>query len=114
MTEHKFNLVLKGVNALSGLISFLRCRGAERRDRHFVCQCPKRAYLISTTGREACVLRKVRLCQCPKRAYLISTILATAIATDLLDVCQCPKRAYLISTLGKDSLLLPLVSVSMP
>ena len=24
MTEHKFNLVLKGVNALSGLISFLQ------------------------------------------------------------------------------------------
>ena len=39
----------------------------------FGCQCPKRAFLISTSY-EKLTLEEEAGCQCPKRAFLISTI----------------------------------------
>ena len=39
---------LKSVNALSGLISFLRVEIPQVKIPTGMCQCPKRAYLIST------------------------------------------------------------------
>ena len=61
------------------------------------CQCPKRAFLISTQRgtRQGC--RHAKWCQCPKRAFLISTFPAKIYAPKVT-ACQCPKRAFLIST----------------
>ena len=58
------------VNALSGLISFLRSTERWLR-RTYGCQCPKRADFIST--RPSSILTPKDVCQCPKRADFIST-----------------------------------------
>ena len=62
-----------GVNALNGLTSFL---------------------LYSLIH----LLRSRQKCQCPKRAYFISTLEEVEPSGFAYDVCQCPKRAYFIST----------------
>ena len=136
------------VNALGGLFSFLHILKGEKVMRydfvsmpsagysHFydvsqnsllsllkiLCQCPRRAILISTywrcrRHRDSCNLVSMpsagyshfyinrlqddttitRVCQCPRRAILISTR-ATDEGTVFYAVCQCPRRAILIST----------------
>ena len=96
-----------------------------RRRATRLCQCPRRAILIST-GRDLyadnyydcnvsmpsagyshfyqlvkdCWRKMKSGCQCPRRAILISTILF-GIRTELIEVCQCPRRAILISTMQK-------------
>ena len=63
-----------GVNALSGLLSFLLlARNSCVFGLITVCQCPKRATLISTRYRRWCSVAR-EVCQCPKRATLISTV----------------------------------------
>ena len=86
-----------------------------------MCQCPKRAYSISTKLKmkaqkyqEICVnalngltpflqntsvmqVMILFMCQCPKRAYSISTTICLY-WFDFAERCQCPKRAYSIST----------------
>ena len=62
-----------------------------------VCQCPKRAFLISTLAGWSRRDRRAAECQCPKRAFLISTG-CPSVEIGRLFGCQCPKRAFLIST----------------
>ena len=38
------------------------------------------------------------LCQCPRRALLISTLGLSGLAFAFISMCQCPRRALLIST----------------
>ena len=61
------------VNALSGLFSFLPIVMCLLTIAFLMCQCPKRAFLISTYEDEEALQRAVA-CQCPKRAFLISTV----------------------------------------
>ena len=115
------------VNALSGLFSFLHRQGIAHDERLSRCQCPKRAFLISTKD-AICVEKDLaKKCQCPKRAFLISTWLkgnrchsfqvsVNALSglfsflrfyvekgKDITEVCQCPQRAFLISTVELDN-----------
>ena len=57
-------------------------------------------------------MRKI-VCQCPKRAFLISTNTGRLLDHNCL-VCQCPKRAFLISTEWLDLISDPDAAVSMP
>ena len=92
-----------------------------------MCQCPKRAFLISTGGVKWWLISLDLVCQCPKRAFLISTpstrsrtllrqcvnalngLFSFLPATTTIDTrplqntCQCPRRAILISTVPSGS-----------
>lgn len=84
------------VNALNGPAAFLQMFYNYCPYLYYVCQCPKRAYNISTVvGIFEGIFEE--LCQCPKQAYIISTDLLW-LATAFVMLCQCPKRAYIIST----------------
>ena len=85
------------VNALNGLLSFLRYTIKSDGTLNIVCQCPKRAFIISTQD----ITDKneyFNKCQCPKRAFIISTVIALLVALVCFIMCQCPKRAFIIST----------------
>ena len=63
-----------------------------------LCQCPRRAILIST-GQQSWLRSSLgRVCQCPRRAILISTSLQLLWDALSQNECQCPRRAILIST----------------
>ena len=63
----------KCVNALNGLISFLPAFTSLDKTFAVMCQCPKRANLISTHDYHLRYVQFAIRCQCPKRANLIST-----------------------------------------
>ena len=94
-----------------------------------VCQCPRRAILISTIPEKILNTDMTVGCQCPRRAILISTIVGSVLpfvscvsmpsagyshfyTTETMKcywmylVCQCPRRAILISTLWKKDWIL--------
>ena len=89
---------MAGVNALNGLISFLRQPRGDDRRRDKLCQCPKRANFISTARRLSFAKKNSKMCQCPKRANFISTEAQRQHYEELIERCQCPKRANFIST----------------
>ena len=62
-----------------------------------VCQCPRRAFLISTALIDE-EYQITKLGQCPRRAFLISTVPEVPEAPEVPEMCQCPRRAFLIST----------------
>ena len=104
-----------------------------------MCQCPRRALLISTDLGITFGFRWIIVCQCPRRALLISTkehntmIKLAAIGVSMPSagsshfyrynnwegrqlgaVCQCPRRALLISTPIDLTLFTDGTAVSMP
>ena len=62
-----------------------------------VCQCPRRAFLISTALIDE-EYQITKLGQCPRRAFLISTVPEVPETPEVPEMCQCPRRAFLIST----------------
>ena len=55
------------------------------------------------------------MCQCPRRALLISTDLGITFGFRWIIVCQCPRRALLISTKEHNTMIkLAAIGVSMP
>ncbi len=54
------------------------------------------------------------MCQCPRRALLISTDLGITFGFRWIIVCQCPRRALLISTPIDLTLFTDGTAVSMP
>ena len=65
--------ILGCVNALNGLLSFLRIGSCRNIPIYIVCQRPKRAFIISTIFGQKGQKMKENLCQRPKRAFIIST-----------------------------------------
>ena len=114
-------LLFQSVNALSGLFSFLLILNSKGCQYSVMCQCPQRAFLISTEENNLTSDDIEYMCQCPQRAFLISTVVElsetklfvvcvnalSGLFSFLLilktgaydyDRCQCPQRAFLIST----------------
>ena len=66
--------MLSCVNALNGLFLFLQGNTENTLYENFLCQRPKRAFLISTYNELAKQALNCIMCQRPKRAFLISTV----------------------------------------
>ena len=92
------NMDLKCVNALNGLLSFLRTSTNGNCTFHIMCQRPKRASFISTYVAEQLKEMGFDECQRPKRASFISTRNTMSKFWAKVRLCQRPKRASFIST----------------
>ena len=89
------------VNALGGLFSFLQKFVSWAWFLHGMCQCPRRAILISTELQSAFQATKSKSVNALGGLFSFLQNDDTTI-DEAYDMCQCPRRAILIST-GSDT-----------